>query len=75
MKEKLNQLAEEDIISVVIGLTQWISSLVHKKDGTLCLCLDPSDLNEEIKKEHYQNPTLEEILSKVSGATVYSTLD
>lgn len=49
--------------------------IVLKKDGTLFLCLDPSDLNKAFEREDYQIPSLREILSKVSGSTVFSTLN
>jgi hypothetical protein len=39
------------------------------------ICLDPRDLNNSIKREHYPMPTIEEIVSRLPQATVFSTLD
>ncbi|KAK7886282.1 hypothetical protein WMY93_025903 [Mugilogobius chulae] len=36
---------------------------------------DPKDLNENIKREHYQIPKREEILSDMAGARYFSKLD
>ena len=57
--------------------TAWVNSLVyrHKANGRLRLCLDPKDLNEAILREHHVTATLEEIIPKLSGATVFSTVD
>ena len=57
--------------------TEWVSSLTypHKPNGSLCICLDPWDLNKAIIREHYKAPRLEEISHKLSGATVFSNLD
>ena len=57
--------------------TEWVSSITYtrKPDGAICICLDPKDLNKAIIREHYKAPTLEEILYKLSGATIFSKLD
>ena len=53
--------------------TPWVDSLVYrrKQNGRLRLCLDPKDLNAAIQREHHVTPTLEEILPKLTGATVF----
>jgi len=48
---------------------------VKKSNGELRVCLDPKDLNDNIKREHCQIPTREEILSEMSGAQFFSKLD
>ena len=40
-----------------------------------CVCLDPRDLNQAIKSQHYQLPTAEDILSQMAGAKYFSKLD
>ena len=45
------------------------------RDGSLCICLDPRDLNKAIIWEHFKAPTLDEITHKLSGAKVFSKLD
>lgn len=57
--------------------TDWVHNLVivEKKNGTLCLCLDPRDLNKAVKREHYKIPTADEVSSNLSGKKNFSTLD
>ena len=49
--------------------------IVGKPNGKLRVCLDPRDLNQAIKRQHYQLPTAEDILSQMAGAKYFSKLD
>ena len=55
----------------------WVNNLVNrrKQNGRLRLCLVPKDVNAAIQREHHVTPTLEEILPKLNGATVFSIVD
>lgn len=57
--------------------TEWVNSIVcaEKSNGKLRICLDPRDLNKAIKREYYQLPTIEEITTRLAGATIFSKLD
>ncbi|CAB3990866.1 Hypothetical predicted protein [Paramuricea clavata] len=57
--------------------TDWVNSLVcvTKSNGSLRLCLDPNDLNRVIKRPHHFTPTLNDVLSKLNGATCFSIID
>lgn len=57
--------------------TDWVNSVVcvKKKNGELRIYTDPKDLNENIKREHYQIPKREEITSELAGAKYFSKLD
>lgn len=61
------------VIKKVNEPTDWVNSMVitKKKNGELRICLDPKDLNESIKRKHYQIPTREEI----TGARYFTKLD
>ena len=48
---------------------------MKKPNGELRVCLDPKDLNENIKREHYQITKREEITSEMAGARYFSKLD
>ena len=65
------------IITPVTEPTEWVSSITYpcKPDGTLCICLDPKDLNNAITREHYKAPTPKEISHKLAEATIFSKLD
>ena len=77
IEKALQQMEDLKIITPVTIPTEWVSSITYprKPDGTLCICLDPRDLNKAIIREHYKAPTLEEISHKLAGATVFSKLD
>ena len=49
--------------------------IVEKANGQMRLCIDPKDLNKEIKREHFQIPTKEEILGKLANAKYLSKMD
>ena len=63
LRETMSALVQQEIIAPVQKPTSWISSMVvvPKKNGTLCICLDPQDLNRAIRREHYPLPTIEDV--------------
>ncbi|XP_061709453.1 uncharacterized protein LOC133519464 [Cydia pomonella] len=77
LKAKLEDMERQDIIAKVEGPTDWVNSMtiVKKPNGDLRICLDPKELNQAIKREHFRLPTLDEIVSNLSGAQYFSTLD
>ena len=72
----LNGMVTKGIIAPVSRPTERVSSLTYpcKPDGTLCICLDPKDLNKAIVQDHYKAPTLDDICHCLSGATCFSKL-
>ena len=48
---------------------------MEKKDGSLLLCLDPKDLNKVIRREHFQIPTFEDVVSRLRGKKYFTVLD
>ena len=48
---------------------------VHKKDGSLRLCMDFRGLNKISKKDRYPLPFISDLLSTVGKARIYTTLD
>jgi transposase InsO family protein len=77
LKETLDSSCAEGVISKVDEPTDWVNSLVivEKKNGTLRLCLDPKDLNQAIKREHYMIPTAEDVSSKLANKKLFTILD
>ena len=77
LKKELDRMITLGVIEKVNEPTDWVNSLVitKKKNGELRICMDPKDLNESIKREHYQIPTREEIISEMSGANYFTKLD
>ena len=56
--------------------TEWVSSLVTVvKPNKIRLCIDPKDLNEAVKREYYPMKTVEDVLTRLPDAKIFSTLD
>ncbi|GFY17694.1 hypothetical protein TNCV_1074291 [Trichonephila clavipes] len=49
--------------------------LVKKKDGTTRLCVDYRRLNRKLVKDRFPLPLIEDVLDRLQGAKVYTTLD
>lgn len=49
--------------------------VVPKKDGQIRLCVDYRNLNANTKKPSFYIPDVQEILERVAGNTMFSTLD
>ncbi|GFT55427.1 retrovirus-related Pol polyprotein from transposon 297 [Trichonephila clavipes] len=77
LKSSLDRLEKEGIVSKVNKPTDLVQSLVivDKPNGNLRLRLDPRDLNKTIKREHYQIPCTDDIISRLEGKKIFSVVD
>nr|XP_037288681.1 uncharacterized protein K02A2.6-like [Rhipicephalus microplus] len=77
LRQELQRMEKASIIVKVDEPTEWVSPLVvvHKKNGTLRICMDPRAVNRSIKREHYPIPSREDIESELAGAQYFSRLD
>ena len=76
LKEELDKLVGEEILTPVTEPTKWVSSLVLvNKANKLRICIDPQDLNKALQRAHYPLPTIEEVATRLSKARVFSVLD
>ena len=75
--KELDHLIEEEIITEQVEPTPWVSSVTfpRKPNGEVRVCLDPSNLNKAIIREHHKPMTVEEIAHELAGATVYTKAD
>ena len=48
---------------------------VVKPNGTLCICVDPHDLNNAINCDNYPTHTIEDVVTRIPKATIYSVFD
>ena len=74
LKEALDELEINGVISAVEEETDWVNNLVivEKPYGNLRLCLGPRELNKAIKRQHFQIPILSDITAKLNGKTIFS---
>lgn len=77
VKEQLDTLVSRGILDPVSKPTAWVSqmAIVEKKNGDIRLCIDPQLLNKALMREHYQLPTLDDILPQLQKAKVFSKFD
>ena len=72
-------MCQLQVITKVEEPTEWVNSMVcvdkNNAKNELRICMDPGDLNQNIKREHYQIPKREEIASEMAGAQYFSKLD
>ena len=74
---ELDYLIEEEIITEQVEPTPWVSLVTFpmKPNGEVRVCLDPSNLNKAIIREHHKPMTVKEIAHELAGATVYTKAD
>ena len=76
VKAELDRMETLGVIQRVEHPTDWVNSMVVvEKPNKVRICLDPRDLNQNIKREHYPMKTVEEVAAKLAGANVFSVLD
>ena len=77
MKEELDNMVQSGVITPVSEPTEWVSQMVGmgKKNGEICICLDPRDLNQVLKQCHHPMRNVESVAACMAGATMFFTLD
>ena len=76
VKQELSRMETLGVISKVEDST-WCAGMVAvpKKSGGIRICVDLKPLNESVKRQPHPLPTVESILSQLSGAKIFSKLD
>ena len=49
--------------------------VVPKKSGTIRICVGQKHINESVKRELYNTPTVDEVMAQLSGAKIFCKLD
>ena len=44
---------------------------IMSSQKSICLCIDPKDLNEALEREPYYSRTIDELISMFAGAKVF----
>ena len=77
VRAELQHLERCGIIAKVTQPTAWVNSMVcvRKKSGRVRICIDPTDLNKAILREHYPMNSIDDIATRLHGSRYFSTLD
>lgn len=77
VNEKIHEMEEQGIIEKVQGVTPWLTPLIPipEKNGDLRIVLDMRVPNQALKRRRIQFPTVDEILHKMEGATIFTEVD
>ena len=77
VEEELKRMESMGIIEKITEPTEWCAPMVPviKKNGKIRICVDLKRLNENVKREKFILPTLDDILPKLAKSTVFSSLD
>lgn len=78
VKEELERMEKLDVIERVVEPRAWVNSMVtiwKPEKKKVRICIDPKDLNAAIEREHYPMTTIEEVVTRMTGAKVFTTLD
>ena len=56
---------------------EWLNSfvIVKKPNGSLGICLDPTDLNKEIVRPVCNSQTMDDVIEKLKGAKYFAVFD
>ena len=73
----LHRMVKLNVIKKVDEATEWVNSMTvtEKPNGQIRVCLDPTDLNRAIIREHSPLPSDEEIMTRLGGSVLFSKLD
>lgn len=76
VSEELNRLLSAGVIER-IDSSPWVSPIVviQKKTGGIRMCADLRELNKSIIIDSHPLPHMEELLTTLAGATMFSTID
>ena len=77
VKMELDRMQELGVISPVYRPTDWCAGIVMvpKSNGKVRICVDLPKLNENVCRERYVLPSVEQSLAQLGGAQVFSKLD
>ncbi len=76
VSEELQHLLDLGVIEKMDS-SPWVSPIVvvQKRSGGIRMCVDLRETNKAVIMDSYPLPHIDELLSKLCGATVFSTID
>ena len=77
LQKKITALEEQKVIAKVDIPTPWLSNClaIRKSNGTVRVCIDPTDLNKAIQRNRFPLNTIKEVLPKLKDAKIFPLVD
>ena len=77
VEAELKRMQEGNIIQEITEATDWCAGVVPvlKPNGKVRLCVDLKKLNQAVKRERYIIPTMDDVIHKLKGSSIFSKLD
>ena len=75
LKEPLKDLLDKGFIRPSVSPWGAPVLFVHKKDGSLRICIDYHQLNKVTVKNKYSLPRIDDIFDQLQGAIIFSKID
>ena len=77
VRKKLDEPESDGVLTPVTEATDWVSSMVivQKSSGQTRICINPKDLNTEIRCQYYPMPTIEEVSTRLKNVRLFTVLD
>lgn len=75
LKSQLQELLDKGFVRP--GVSPWDAPIlfVKKRGGSLCLCIDYSEVNEITVKNRYPPPMIDDLFDQLRGSQVFSNID
>ena len=71
----VEEILEDYIISPSQSSYSALAVMVHKKNGSLCMCTDYRDINNITIKDKFPIPVINELLDELHGVVYLTKLD
>ena len=77
VKQELNRMESLEVIRRVEEPTMWCAGMVvvPKRNGSVCICVDLTKLNEGVCRERHVLPSVDHLLAQLRKAKVFTKLD
>ena len=76
IKDELDRMEKAGVIVKHTEPSDWVNSMVAVvKPNKIRICIDPRDLYEAIRREHFHITTIGEVVAHMPQAKVFSVLD
>lgn len=75
VKDEITKMIDMGVIKKVNEPTPAVSPMLVVTKGKIRVCMDPTELNKNIKRRIYPMKTVEEIIAKAHGSKYFTKLD